>query len=141
MRDPQQYKYSHIANIIIDAFYQVYNAIGYGFLEKVYQNALYIELQHAGIIVQAQAPVKVLYRGSVVGEYYPDLIVDQCVIVEIKAKRELVSEHEAQLLNYLRATGIEVGLLLNFGYKPEIRRKVCSRTDSDSTDGNQNVVR
>ena len=136
MRDPQRYKYSHTTNGIIEAFYKVYNTIGYGFLEKVYQNALYIELQHTGLTVQAQVPVKVIYRDVVVGEYYPDLIVEQCVIVEIKAVQELVSEHEAQLLNYLKATGIEVGLLLNFGRKPEVKRKVFSRDRSDPANGN-----
>lgn len=137
MRDPQFYRYSHTTSIIIEAFYKVYNTFGYGFLEKVYQNALYVELLHAGLAVQAQVPVKVMYRNVAVGEYYPDLIIEQCVIVEVKAIRKLIAEHEAQLLNYLKATGMEVGLLLNFGHKPEVKRKVFSRNSAGPTDENQ----
>lgn len=97
--------------------------IGYGFLEKVYENALLHELHKGGIPAVSQFPVQVIYDGKVVGEYIADIVVSNSVIVEIKAAKTLLDEHEAQLLNYLRATDLEVGLLLNFGQKPEFRRK------------------
>lgn len=97
---------------------------GYGFLEKIYENAMTIEFRREGIPAVAQSPIKVLYKNELVGEYYADILVDDMVIVEIKATRTLALEHEAQLLNYLKATDIEVGLLLNFGPKPQIKRKV-----------------
>ena len=109
---------------ILAAFYDVYNDLGYGFLEKVYQNALYIELKSRGFDVVPQQQIKVFYKTFEVGEYYPDLIVDNTVILELKAAEFLVEENEWQLLNYLRSTEIEVGLLLNFGKKPAFRRKV-----------------
>ncbi|MDD2852644.1 MAG: GxxExxY protein [Desulfuromonadaceae bacterium] len=117
------YKHKDLTEKIIEAFYRVYNILGYGFLEKVYENALLIELERMGIPARAQCPVQVLYEGTVVGEYFTDLLVQESVIVEIKAARNLCPEHEAQLLNYLKATKIEIGLLVNFGPKPEIRRK------------------
>jgi GxxExxY protein len=109
---------------IISAFYAAYNKLGYGFLQKVYENAMIIELQNQGIAAVQQAPIKVLYDGKVIGEYYADLLVDGKVIVEIKAAKNLAFENEAQLLNYLKATDIEVGLLLNFGPEPKVKRKV-----------------
>lgn len=109
---------------IIKAYYAVYNALGYGFLEKVYENALVIELERMGIVARSQYPVKVFYAGAVVGEYVADMLVEDTVIVEIKVARQLSSEHEAQLLNYLNATQFEVGLLLNFGPKAEFKRKI-----------------
>jgi len=109
---------------IIKGFYTVYHTLGYGFLEKVYENALAIELRKMGLAVVQQAPITVYYAGAVVGEYYADLLVADAVIVELKAARVLAAEHEAQLLNYLKATPYEVGLLLNFGPQPEIKRKV-----------------
>ena len=117
------YKHKDITELIIQAFYTVYNTLGYGFLEKVYQNALVIELRKLGLEVIPEAPIKVYYNGQVVGEYFADLLVAGLVIVEIKAVRTLAPEHEAQLLNYLKATPYEVGLLLNFGPQPEIKRK------------------
>ena len=109
---------------IIKVFYKVYNTLGYGFLEKVYENAIVLELGKEGINAIAQAPIKVLYEGHVVGEYFADILVDDKVIVEIKAVKQLAPEHEAQLLNYLKATDIEVGLLLNFSTRPEVKRKI-----------------
>ncbi|MCX6157315.1 MAG: GxxExxY protein [Ignavibacteria bacterium] len=109
---------------IIKVFYDVYNELGYGFLEKVYQNSLYIELKANGFHVEAQKQINVHYKGNHVGEYYADLIVDNVVILELKAADCMVKEFEWQLLNYLRGTDIEVGLLLNFGKKPEFIRKV-----------------
>jgi len=113
-----------VTELIIKAFYTVYNALGYGFLEKVYENALLIELRRLGMEAVQQSPIVVRYLGSVVGEYFADLVVNDKVIVEIKAVRGFAPEHEAQLLNYLKATEYEVGLLLNFGPEPELRRKV-----------------
>ena len=121
--DIQDFKHSELTEKIINIFYRVYNKLGYGFLEKVYENAMMIELKKEGILAIAQVPIKVLYDNEIIGEYYADILVDDKVIVEIKAARQLAEEHEAQLLNYLKATEIEVGLLLNFGFKPEIKRK------------------
>ncbi len=101
----------------------VYPGLGYGFLEKVYENALVIALRQTGVKVEQQAKIVIRFAGQVVGEYYADLLVEDCVIVELKAAQSIVPEHEAQLLNYLRATPYEVGLLLNFGPKPEFCRK------------------
>jgi GxxExxY protein len=125
MKD-DNYKYTELAQKIIKAFYQVYNTLGYGFLEKIYENAMIIELKSAGIYVEKQEQIKVYYKEQQVGEYYPDLIVEEIVIVELKAAESLCEENEFQLINYLKATDIEVGLLLNFGKTPEIRRKVFS---------------
>ena len=117
-------KYNDLTEQIIKAFYDVYNELGFGFLEKVYQNALYLELKSRGLKVEAQKQIKVHFKGLEVGEYYPDLIVDDMVIVELKAAEGIVEAFENQLINYLRATNIEVSLLLNFGKKPEFRRKL-----------------
>ena len=121
--DFQDFKYKELTDRIIRIFYKVYNKLGYGFLEKVYENAMKIELEKEGISSVCQSPIKVFYEGAIVGEYCTDILVDNRVIVEIKATRHLVEENEAQLLNYLKATNIEVGLLFNFGVKPEVKRK------------------
>jgi GxxExxY protein len=120
---PSEYKYSDLTELIIKAFYKVYNTLGYGFLEKVYANALALELRRLGKEAIREAEIEVYYEGEVVGEFSADLLVDNKVIVETKAKRELIEDHEAQLLNYLKSTIYEVGLLLNFGIEPEIKRK------------------
>jgi len=117
------FKHTDLTDKIIKAFYIVYNTLGYGFLEKVYRNAMAIELAKQGLTVQIEAPITVYYEGQVVGEYFADLLVAETVIVELKATRQLTDEHEAQLLNYLKATPYEVGLLLNFGPKPDLKRK------------------
>ncbi len=117
-------KHSEITGKIIKAFYKVYNTLGYGFLEKVYENALASELEGMNLNVLQQAAINVFYNEKKVGDYFADLIVEDCVIVELKAIENLSVIHEAQLLNYLKATEIEVGLLLNFGGKAEYRRKV-----------------
>lgn len=109
---------------ILKTFYEVYNVLGYGFLEKVYQNSLLIELRNKGLDVTSQKKIKVFYKGNEVGEYYADLIVENKIILELKAVEYIVEEFENQLLNYLRGTDCEVGLLLNFGKKPEFRRKI-----------------
>ena len=125
MNSYNQYaKHKELTEKIIGIFYRVYNTLGYGFLEKVYENAMMIEFLNEDIPAVSQAPIKVLYEDEVVGEYFADIFVDDKVIVEIKASRNLAAENEAQLLNYLKATDIEVGLLLNFGPNPEIKRKI-----------------
>src|SRR6266480_7579288 len=108
---------------IIGCAYKVHNTLGPGFLEKVYENALRIELEKAGFRVQQQEPINVVYDGQVVGEYYADLWVNDRVVVELKAALALVKEHEVQLVNYLTATKVEHGLLLNFGSSVQVKRK------------------
>ncbi|MDO9046156.1 MAG: GxxExxY protein [Methylobacter sp.] len=120
------YKYSEITEKIINAFYKGYNTLGFGFLVKVYENALFIDLVTMGLLVEKQKQIKVYYEGKEVGEYFADLAVERCVIVELKTAETLCKEHELQLINYLKATEMEVGLLLNFGKKPEFKRKVFS---------------
>lgn len=117
-------KYADITEKIIGGFYQVYNTLGYGFLERVYRNAMSIELAHSGLTVEQEKQILVHYNGLIIGEYYSDLLVNNCVLVELKAAPQLIADHEAQLLNYLKATQIEVGLLLNFGPKPQYKRKI-----------------
>lgn len=121
--DYQDYKHKELTEKIIKIFYRVYNRLGYGFLEKVYENAMMIEFRKEGIPAVSQFAIRVFYEDETIGEYYADILVDNKVIVEIKAARRLAKENEAQLLNYLKATNIEVGLLLNFGPKPELKRK------------------
>ena len=118
------FKHKDITELIIKAYYTVYNALGYGFLEKVYVAALVIEIQNLGMEVARNVVVPVFYLGQMVGEYFADLVVANVVIVEVKAARAPAPEHEAQLLNYLRATPYEVGLLFNFGPKPQFKRLV-----------------
>ena len=120
------YKYSDLTEAIIRCFYKVYNELGYGFLEKVYHNALLIELQNEELNVESQKPIKVSYQGDVVGEYYADIVVEDVVILELKATETVTEAHEFQLINYLKATDLEVGLLLNFGKRPQVKRKIFS---------------
>ena len=122
--DFQDLKYKTLTQAIIAIFFKVYNKLGYGFLEKVYENALMYEFKKAEIPAVSQSPIKVIYEGEVIGEYFADLIIDDLVIVELKAAEFTSDSHENQLINYLKATEIEVGLLLNFGKKPEFRRKI-----------------
>ena len=116
-----------ISDLIIKAFYNVYNTLGYGFLEKVYENAMLIELQKLGLNAKRQVPVKVFYEEELVGEYFADIVVEENIILELKAAENLREEHECQLINYLKATEIEVGLLLNFGKKPQFKRKIYTK--------------
>jgi GxxExxY protein len=108
---------------IIGCAYKVHNTLGAGFLEKVYQNALRIELERLGLEVRQQAPIAVRYEGQTVGEYYADLWVEERVIVEIKTVAALDKSHESQLVNYLVATGVDLGLLINFGTSVQVKRK------------------
>jgi GxxExxY protein len=117
-------KHEEITEKIIQAFYKVYNTLGYGFLEKVYLNAMFIELKQMGLKVDKEKRILVYYFGNIVGDYNADLIVEDIIAVELKAIEMLVNENELQLINYLKATNIEVGLLLNFGKKPQIKRKL-----------------
>ena len=109
---------------VINCFFKVHNTLGYGFLEKVYERALLIELSKFGLKVESQKPIKVHYDKQVIGDYYADIMVNDIVILELKAAETLCEQHELQLINYLKATDIEVGLLLNFGKKPEVKRKI-----------------
>ncbi len=120
----KEFLHKDLTSKIINCFYSVYNTLGFGFLEKVYLNAMIIELSKQKIYVEKQKPIKVYYSENVVGEYFADIFVENTVIVELKAAECLVEEHELQLVNYLKATDKEVGLLLNFGKKPEFRRKI-----------------
>ena len=127
-------KHSDITSKIIKGFYKVYNTLGYGFLEKVYENALALEIEEMGLSVSRQQPIKVFYNGKEVGDYFADLVIEGCVIIELKSVEKLAEIHEAQLLNYLKATEIEVGLLLNFGTKAEYKRKVFDNNRKNIVD-------
>lgn len=116
------FKYAVLTQKIIRMFYDVYNELGTGFLESVYQKSLALALESTGLTVCSRVDIPVWFRGHQVGHFEGDLLVERCVLLELKAASALDSSHQAQLLNYLRATGIEVGLLLNFGPKPEFKR-------------------
>ena len=120
------YLHSEITEQILKAYFKVYNKLGYGFLEKVYENAMMIELQRLDLLCEKQKSLNVSYDGLIIGEYYADIIVNECVIIELKAAENLCQEHECQLVNYLKASEIEVGILLNFGKRPEFKRRVLT---------------
>jgi len=122
--------HSQLTGQIIKSYYKVYNELGYGFLEKIYEKAMYVELKKLGLKCTTQFPIKVYYNEICVGKYYADLLVDKKVILELKATERLCREHELQLINYLKATNIEIGLLLNFGKEPEFKRKIYSNKNS-----------
>jgi GxxExxY protein len=130
--------HTDLTKVIIGSAYYIYNQLGYGFLEKVYENALAIQLRRLGRQVEQQVPVVVRFEGEVVGEFFPDLFVEGSVIVELKAVTELNPIHEVQLVNYLKATGVKVGLLINFGPQIKIIRRVL---DPDRHNSNDCVVR
>lgn len=117
---------AELTRVIIGAFYEVYNELGYGFLEAVYRRALAVRLREVGLFVRQEALFNLSFHGFEVGQYRADLIVADAVIIEVKSAERLAPVHHAQLVNYLRATGIEVGLLLNFGPSPEVRRRRIS---------------
>ena len=123
-----------LAERIIGCAYRVHNELGPGFLEKVYENALKIDLEDKGLVVEQQCPISVRYRGRVVGDFHADLMVEKRMIVELKAVRNLAQEHEVQLVNYLTATGIEDGLLINFGSSVQVKRKFRTYQRQDSHD-------
>ena len=120
--------HEELSATILGAFYEVYHQLGYGFLEKVYQNALFFELKGRGLDVVPQKRCPVFYKGREVGEYYSDMIVNELIILELKACDKIVGEHISQLQNYLKASDIELGFILNFGPKPQFFRKVFSNT-------------
>jgi GxxExxY protein len=115
-------KHSELTDRIIGIFYDVYNELGYGFLECVYEESLLIALRQDGLTADRQVSVPVWFRGNKVGEFRADLLVEKRVLLELKSARMLEKAHEAQLLHYLKSTEIEVGLLLNFGSRPQFRR-------------------
>jgi len=117
-------KHGDLTEKIIGTFYEVYNELGFGFLESVYEEALKMALEEKGFNVKQQVSIPVWFRGKQIGDFDADLIVNELVILELKAVRKIVNKHEAQLLNYLRATKMEVGLLLNFGQSAEFKRLV-----------------
>ena len=118
------YEHSDLTEKIIKAAHNVHNTLGYGFLEKVYHKAMVIELQSIGLSTVAEKPITVHYTNQIVGEYFADIVVSDKVIVEIKAVQTLNPAHEVQLVNYLKATNIDVGLLLNFGESLSVKRKI-----------------
>jgi len=122
--DIHRFKHGEITQKIIGVFFEVYNELGHGFLESVYEKSLEVALNAMGVKVRRQIEVPVWFRSHQVGDFTADMLVDDCVLVELKAARTLDSSHEAQLLNYLRATEIEVGLLLNFGLKAQFKRLI-----------------
>jgi len=124
MNNDYQIVSKELVDIILHHFYRIYNELGYGFLEKVYKNALYFALIDEGIKCEPEKAIKVYFDGRVVGEYRADILVEDCIILELKACEELNPAHECQLINYLKATNIEIGYLLNFGKKPKFCRKI-----------------
>jgi len=135
-----RFKHKETTDIILKSFYEVYNELGDGFLESVYESALYIVLTGYGLHVERQKDISVFFRGSIVGYFKADLIVEEKVITELKAVRTLDPAHEAQLINYLKATNIEVGLLLNFGRKPEFKRFVFDNKRKNISDNQRKSV-
>ena len=125
-------KYQDITELIIGCAFKVYNVLGYGYLESVYENALLIELEKAGLFAEKQKLIEVFYDGHKVGYFRADIVVNEKIIVELKSAHDIITEFEVQLVNYLTATGIPVGLLLNFGRKGvQVKRKVKSLDDSE----------
>jgi GxxExxY protein len=122
----QEYPFSNLTEKIIGAAFKVHNRIGAGFQEKIYENALAQELTSIGLKVEQQKSLNVIYGGKPVGDFVADMLVDQCVLLELKASRALEKAHEDQLINYLKTSGIEIGLLINFGPSVQIRRKIFS---------------
>lgn len=121
----KNYLHAELTDKIIACTYEVYNQLGFGFSEKVHENSMMIKVSQNGLKAVQQAPVNVYFEKKLVGEYFPDILVENKVIVELKSVSMLLKAHEAQLLNYLKATGIKVGLLINFGEKLKIVRRVC----------------
>jgi GxxExxY protein len=117
-------KEKETTGLLIKVFYRVYNSLGHGFLEKVYENAMALEARKLGLQVEQQMPIRVLYDHAIIGEYFADLAVNNKVLVELKVANAISKDHESQLMNYLKATPFEIGLLLNFGPKPEFRRRI-----------------
>ena len=120
-------KYQEITSKIIKCAYTVHKNLGFGFLENVYQNALMIELTNADLEAEKEKKIQVLYHGQVVGDYIADIVVENKIICELKSTKEINPAHEAQLVNYLKATGMEIGLLINFGEQVKVKRKILDK--------------
>jgi len=120
-------KHKELTGKIIECAFKVHNNLGFGFLENVYRNALMIELTKADLSAEMERRIQVSYDGQVVGDYVGDIVVEDKVILELKSVKEPHPAHEAQLVNYLKATGLEIGLLINFGERVDIKRKVMDR--------------
>jgi len=119
--DPN-YKHSELTELIIGVFYEVYNELGFGFLESVYRNSLHLALLEKGLAIEQEVPVTVFFRGKNVGDFRADLVVNETILLELKTAEQIVAAHESQVLNYLRSTSLELGLILNFGPRPQVRR-------------------
>lgn len=128
-----QMLHKEITDKILRAYYTVYNELGFGFSEKCYENALLYEMRNSGLSCEQQQPIKVYYKESLVGEYFADIIVEEKVIIELKAAATLVPEHEVQLINYLKSTDMEIGMLLNFGRDPKFRRLIFSNAANENS--------
>lgn len=122
MASGSQLKHAELTETIIGVFHEVYNELGFGFLESVYRRSLHMALREKGLSVEAEVPVPVFSRGVNVGDFRADLVVNSCILLELKTAEAIIVAHEAQLLNYLRATSLEIGLILNFGPKAQVRR-------------------
>jgi GxxExxY protein len=122
MEDDSSYKHSALTELIIGTFYDVYNELGFGFLQSVYRNSLRLALVEKGVEVAQEVPVAVLFRGQNVGDFRADLVVNGVILLELKTAEAVIAAHESQVINYLRATSLELGLILNFGPKPQVRR-------------------
>ena len=119
-----QGKHSELSDKVIKVFYEVHNELGYGFSEKIYLKAFKIALQAIGLKVDDQVPINVYFRGQLISELYADLVVNDLIMLELKSVSQIIDEHEAQLLNYLKSTKIEVGYVMNFGKSATFKRKV-----------------
>ena len=127
----QNLKYVELSEQIISCAYEVHKILGAGFLEKVYENAMIEELKSRGLKTESQRAITVKYKGKNVGDYFADIIVEDLVIIELKALDKLNDIHELQVKNYLKATGIEVGLLINFGKSVEVKRKYVQNPEAE----------
>ena len=132
-REASSFPLSGLTNLIIGGMFEVYNILGSGFLESVYANALTVELRLRGLQVERHVTFEIFYRGMPVGRYVADLIVESQVVVETKVARAIEAAHRAQLLNYLRASGLDVGLVVNFGTSVQFKRVVCTSRRSTVT--------
>jgi GxxExxY protein len=117
-----KYKHSELTDLIIAVFYEVYNELGFGFLESVYRKSLCLALLQKGVSVEQEVPVAVFFRGQNVGDFRADLVVNRTILLELKTAEQIIAAHASQVLNYLRSTDLELGLILNFGPKPQVRR-------------------
>lgn len=127
----EEYKYQELTQKIISQCYYVHNKLGCGFLEKVYERALVKKLLDLKLDVKSQYPIRISFEGEIIGDYIADIIAENKVIIEVKAIEKLTKIHEVQIINYLKATNIEVGLLVNFGEKIEIKRKILTKNSEN----------